>query len=236
MESQTFMELINSPGLWITSGVMVVTSIVQALVFFTTSVKEAKAIGIEKKRYIAGIRSAVITSIGPSFSPVIVLMSMVAVLGGPTTWMRLCDVGAARTELSVVSLAVGLAGTEVGAASFGSTAFSYSLWAMALNNLGWLVVVLLLTHRMSGIVTKMNEKFDPKWVKLLMGGATLGLFAYLLTNQLVGKTSIKWVAAIISGAIMLTLTTVFKKNQRIQELALGIAMLGGMFLTQAIMG
>lgn len=51
-----------------------------------------------------------------------------------------------------------------------------------------------------------------------------------------GKASIKWVAAVLSGAIMLILTTVFKKHQRIQELALGIAMLGGMFLTQAIMG
>lgn len=114
--------------------------------------------------------------------------------------------------------------------------FSYSLWAMALNNLGWLVIVLLLNHRMSGIVVKMNEKLNPKWVKLLMGGATLGLFAYLLTNQLVGKTSIKWAAAILSGVIMLVLTTAFKKHQRIQELALGISMLGGMFLTQAIMG
>ena len=236
MESQAFQQMINSPGLWITSGVMVIASVLQAFIFFRTSLKEAKELGIERQKYRAGIRSAVITSIGPSFSPVIVLMSMVAVLGGPTTWMRLCDVGAARTELAVVSLAAGLAGTEVGSASFGSTAFSYSLWAMALNNLGWLVIVLLLTPRMNGIVVKRNTKFDPKWVKLLMGGATLGLFAYLLTNQLVGKASIKWVAAVLSGAIMLILTTVFKKHQRIQELALGIAMLGGMFLTQAIMG
>ena len=93
---------------------------------------------------------------------------------------------------------------------------------MALNNLGWLVIVLLLNHRMSGIVVKMNEKLNPKWVKLLMGGATLGLFAYLLTNQLVGKTSIKWAAAILSGVIMLVLTTAFKKHQRIQELEMCI--------------
>lgn len=236
MDSQAFLNMINSPGLWITSSFMVIASVLQSFIFFRTSLKEAKELGIERQKYRAGIRSAVITSIGPSFSPVIVLMSMVAVLGSPTTWMRLCDVGAARTELAVVSLAAGLAGTEMGSTTFGSTAFSYSLWAMALNNLGWLVIVLLLTHRMSGIVTRMNEKFDPRWVKLLMGGATLGLFAYLLTNQLVGKTTVKWVAAVISGAIMLLLTTVFKKHQRIQELALGIAMLGGMFLTQAIMG
>ncbi|MEI3362017.1 MAG: DUF5058 family protein [Oscillospiraceae bacterium] len=59
----------------------------------------------------------------------------------------------------------------------------------------------------------MNKKLNPKWVKLLMGGATLGLFAYLLTNQLVGKTSIKWAAAVLSGVIMLVLTTAFKKRQ-----------------------
>ena len=231
-----FQAMINSPGLWIASSVMVIATMVQALVFFRTSLKEAHEIGIERQRYRAGIRSAIITSIGPSFSPVIVLLSMVAVIGAPTTWMRLCDVGAARTELAVISLAAGMAGAEVGTESFGTTAFSYSLWAMALDNLGWLVIVLLLNHRMSGIVVKMNEKLNPKWVKLLMGGATLGLFAYLLTNQLVGKTSIKWAAAILSGVIMLVLTTAFKKHQRIQELALGISMLGGMFLTQAIMG
>lgn len=228
-----FQAMINSPGLWITSSIMVFASVIQAFVFLRASLKEANQLGIDRAKYRAGMRSAVITSIGPSFSPVIVLLSMVAVLGAPTTWMRLCDVGAARMELAVVSLASGLAGAEVGAESFGATAFSYSLWAMALNNLGWLVIVLLLTHRMSGIVTKMNEKFDPKWVKLLMGGATLGLFAYLLTNQLVGSGTVKWAAAIISGAIMLILTTALKKHQRIQELALGISMLSGMFLTQA---
>ena len=176
-----FQAMINSPGLWIASSVMVIATMVQALVFFRTSLKEAHEIGIERQRYRAGIRSAIITSIGPSFSPVIVLLSMVAVIGAPTTWMRLCDVGAARTELAVISLAAGMAGAEVGTESFGTTAFSYSLWAMALNNLGWLVIVLLLNHRMSGIVVKMNEKLNPKWVKLLMGGATLGLFAYLLS-------------------------------------------------------
>ena len=104
-----FQAMINSPGLWIASSVMVIATMVQALVFFRTSLKEAHEIGIERQRYRAGIRSAIITSIGPSFSPVIVLLSMVAVIGAPTTWMRLCDVGAARTELAVISLAAGMA-------------------------------------------------------------------------------------------------------------------------------
>ena len=42
MESQAFQQMINSPGLWITSGVMVIASVLQAFIFFRTSLKEAK--------------------------------------------------------------------------------------------------------------------------------------------------------------------------------------------------
>ena len=100
-----FQAMINSPILWVLSSLMVIASVGQSLVFLRTSIQEAERIGIERQRYRAGMRSAVITAIGPSFSPVITLLSMVAVIGGPTTWMRLCDVGAARTELAVVAIA-----------------------------------------------------------------------------------------------------------------------------------
>ena len=36
-----FQAMINSPGLWIASSVMVIATMVQALVFFRTSLKEA---------------------------------------------------------------------------------------------------------------------------------------------------------------------------------------------------
>ncbi|WP_334300311.1 DUF5058 family protein [Clostridioides difficile] len=45
----------------------------------------------------------------------------------------------------------------------------------------------------------------------------------------------KLTPAVISAIVMLVLTTLFKKNQRLQELSLGIAMLIGMFGTQIIL-
>ncbi len=230
-----FQEMINSPGLWIVSSFLVIISVVQAIVFMKAALKEASTLGIEKKGIKAAIRSASITAIGPSLSPVITLLSLVAVIGAPTTWMRLCDVGAARTELGVISLTSNLSGVEVGSAAFGAEAFSYALWGMALNNLGWLLVVFILGHRMRGIVEKMNMKYNPTWVKKLLAGATVGLFAYLLSNQIKTFEIPKLTPAIISAIVMLVLTTLFKKNQRLQELSLGIAMLIGMFGTQIIL-
>jgi len=229
--------IINSPGLWIASSFTVIAVVLQSTIFLKTALKEAKLIKLPRDKYIGGLRSSIITSIGPSLSPAIILMSLITVVGAPTTWMRLCDVGAARTELSMVALSSGLLGVSPTSSAFGVKAFAYSVWGMALNDLGWLIVALLLTHKMSGAVTSLYSKYDPKWIKSLMFGATIGLFAYLLSNQVVVKTSMKadfLVAAVISGASMIIMSKVFKNHQRLQELALGIAMLVGMLVTNAI--
>ena len=64
----------------------------------------AEKLEMPRERCVAGMRSAMITAIGPAFAPVIVLLALIAVLGAPTAWMRLNDVGAARTELAMVTL------------------------------------------------------------------------------------------------------------------------------------
>ncbi len=42
--------------------------------------------------------------------------------------------------------------------------------------------------------------------------------------------------AAIAAVVMIVLGTALKKYQRLQELSLGIAMLVGMFVTQAVLG
>lgn len=232
--------IINSPGLWVASAMMVIAVVSQAIIFLRTALKEAKLIGLTRDQYVSGLRSAVITAIGPSFSPVIVLLSLIAVIGAPTTWTRLCDVGAARTELAMVTISSGLVGAEPGAVSFGVEAFTWALWGMALNNLGWLLVVLFTVHRMAKIVDNLYTKYDPAWIKLFMGGTIIGLFAYLVSGQIVVKTIAgnysAITAAVISGVVMFALSKLPARYQRLQELALGLAMLAGMFVTQAIYG
>lgn len=239
-------KIINSPGMWIACSVMIIVIVSLSVVYFRMALKRADEIGISKERYIPAIRSAAITSIGPSLSPVIVLLSMIAVVGAPTAWMRLNDVGAARTELSMVAMACGLLGIDPSSVDFGAQAFSYATWGMALNNLGWFVVALFLTHRMGKAVDFLNTKYDRKWINMLMSGATFGVTGYLLANQVISKFMVVdaellirmkgLLPAFIAGAVMLLINKFAGKYQRLQELALGIAMLVGMFAAQFIYG
>lgn len=237
-------KIMNSPGMWFMSSIIIIIIISLSFFYFRIGIKRANEIGISKDRYIPAIRSAAITSLGPSISPIIVLITVITIVGAPTAWMRLNEVGAARTELAMVTMSCGLLGIDPSSAEFGVEAFSYSIWGMALNDMGWFVVAFLMTHRMGNTVDFLYEKYDKKWINMLMMGATFGVTGYLLSNQIVSKFLVAdasfflrcqgLIPAVISAITMLTIYKFFGKHQRLQELALGIAMLVGMFSAQVL--
>ncbi|MDO4179553.1 MAG: DUF5058 family protein [Phascolarctobacterium sp.] len=232
----TLEQVINSPMLWAVSSLMVIVILGQAIWYLSAALKEAKNLGIPMEDVRNGMRSAMITAVGPSLGLVIVLLSLVALLGAPTTWMRLNDIGSGRTEVTVTALACNILGVNLGSGGLNLQGFALALWAMALNNFGWLIVALLCTGSMASIVEKMNAKYDPLWTKLIMNGTTFGIFAYLWINSIWKKKINNYsVAAVVIAAItILLIDKFFGKNQRMQELSIGIAMVVGMFGANAL--
>lgn len=218
------MDFINSTAMWIVCGVMVFAVLIQSVWIFRIAWREAERLNLDKSILKSSIRSASMTAVGPTFSTVIALVSLIIFVGGPVGWMRVCDIGAPRTELAVMSIAETLApanATEL-------LKFSYANWAMAFNNVGWMIVTLLLTPRMEKMVEKMNVKFDVRLVKLVMAGAAFGLFACLWLNTVVGKQAAHWTASAASIITMVILNKFCAKKQTLIELSFGISMIVGM--------
>lgn len=235
---ENLQSIMNSPALWIVSSFMVIVILVQAAWYLKAALTEAKRLEIPKTDIKNGMSSAMVTAIGPSLALVIVLISIITIVGAPTTWMRLNDIGAGRTEISVITIACELLGVTPGGEGFGIKAFALALWAMALNNFGWLLPTLLLTGRMNSVVVKLNSRYSPKWTKALMGGTTFGIFGYLFINSIWKKTIDPYfiLAAALAAVSIVLINKFFGKNKRLQELSIGLAMLIGMFGTTAIKG
>ena len=216
--------VVNNFDMWIACSIMVIAVVGQSVVFFRAGLKRARELGIPKEKLVQGCRSAAITAVGPTFSSCIALLALVAVIGGPSAWMRLNDIGAARTEIAVASMVQSV----IPAGSTPTVKLAYTQWAMGLNNMGWMIVALLLTPSMGSVLKKMNSTFNPVGVKMVMHGATLGLFAYLLANGTINKPLPFWWAAAGAVAAMVLILRIFAKKQRMLELSLGIAMVVGM--------
>lgn len=215
----------NGLGMWITCGIMIVIIVVQALLFLRTSRKEADRLQISKEKQKESVRSALITSFGPGCALVVMCLALMVTMGGPSSWMRMADVGSGRSEMAVATMVQDMA---AGAANYDLSVFTYGLWAQAIHVGGWLLGPLIMISCMGKATEKINQKLDPRWAKLLMGGALVSLFSYLLTNQVYGKATPFTVSAIVGALSMLVLNKVFSKNRRMQEFSLGISMILGL--------
>lgn len=82
-----------------------------------------------------------ISAIGPAIASVLVVLSMLAVIGSPVSWIRLSMIGSAATELSAASIGAEACGVTLGGAGYGLSEMSTAWFTMAINGCGWLLVV-----------------------------------------------------------------------------------------------
>ncbi|MCB6367531.1 DUF5058 family protein, partial [Intestinibacillus massiliensis] len=89
------MQIANSPILWVLAGIPIVFVIVQAALFLRQSYKASKRIDVDltKKQCNQALLSGMITAIGPALGILIIMVSLISLVGGPMSWMRVSVIG-----------------------------------------------------------------------------------------------------------------------------------------------
>ena len=235
--SKEMTQIIESPGMWVACSVIVIMILVQAIGFVKIGLKGSRDLGMNQNQVKQGMKAAMITTIAPTLTQVIILVSLLAALGTPNAFMRVIDIGAPRSELTQLANAASVYGVEVGGEGYNLEVFSAALWAMAVVNGGWMLVALLTAKKMGVMVDTMNKRFAPKWVKGLMSGSMIGLFAYLLSNNIMGSSSNRpmyILAAAIGAVSMFSMKKIFAKNKTLLATSLGLSMIVGVIITGLI--
>lgn len=226
-------EVLSSPVMWLVCSIMVIMLLTMVVLYFRMSMKRARELGITNVG--EGIRAAAITAIGPSLSNVLIIISLVAMVGAPNTWMRVNDVGAPRTELGMAAVYVQQVGQSLGDGTLDMNGLSYLLWGMSFSVVGWMIVTLLLTPNMGKAIDVLNKKFNPLLIRTILGTSTFGVFCYLLCSNIIGKTSYYYALAAACGCVsILIITKLFKKNKTVMQLSLGIAIIIGVVVTAVV--
>lgn len=225
------LEIANGVGVWITAVFIVVVVVVQAILYTKLAYKTADQIGMEKETCDTALRVGMITAIGPVVAVFIVMVGLMAVIGGPLAWMRLSIIGAAPTELTAATVGAEAAGVQFGGPDYDLQALATSWWTMAVNGIGWLLLVGLFTPKLEVIREKVGGG-DTTWLAVLSGAATLGIFGYLNSADVV-KGGSNLIAVIVGAIVMILLgvaTDKMPKLRPVKEYSLGIAMLIGVAL------
>lgn len=224
-------EIMDHPILWVIAFVVVLIVIFQAIVFIRISKKVAPEVGLTNKEVTSIIRTGAISSLGPSFAIIIVAISLITLIGEPTTMMRIGIVGSAPIETVGASLGAEAAGEELSDKSFSAQAFTAAVWTMCLGGMGWLIVTALFTKSLGRLQSKLTSGGGnrAKWLSVISTAAMIGAFGYFGGGQVakgMNETIIFIVALLVMPVIMWAAQR-FNQNW-LREWSLGLVILIGM--------
>ena len=227
-----YLEIANDPMLWVMAIPAVAMVGVQAYLFSKRALQASKTTNLSKEQCKKAFKVGAVSAIGPSLSVFVVMLGMMAVIGGPITWLRLSFIGAAPTELTAATIGSKAMGVEFGSPEYDVTAFASSVWTMTLNGCGWLIFCGFFTHKLDRLQDKVAGG-DTKLMGQICGAAILGTASYLvISNSQAGID--RFVAALVAAVTMTLLDKVSVKAPKLKEYNLGISMLVGMFIAVLI--
>lgn len=216
----------NSWPIWVCACISVGIVFVQSLLYAKEGKKHAPMVGLTNSDCNKALRSGAFAAIGPSIATVIVIMSMIAVIGAPVSWIRLSMIGSAATELSAAQISASALGVTLGGEGYGLVEMATAWFTMAINGCGWLIVVVLFTHRMGKLRDKVGGG-DSVWLAIITSTACVGLMCDMVGGYLI-KFSAQTIAALVGGASMYGFVLLSKRYKRLKEFSLGFALIVGL--------
>jgi len=223
-----YMDMANSPLLWITAGLCVGLVLLQSAVFVKKSLDISSKLDISEKQIKSAIKSSFTASIGPSLAIAVGMVSLLVAMGGPIAWFRLSYIGSVAYELMAAAFGAEATGAALGSPEMGKVAFAAAIWVMTLGSVGWVLFTALATHKLDEFryVLAGGKK---ALLPIVSAGAMSGAFAYLSLSR-VYRFDIQTVAAVVGFGTMALFMFYNKKNNKqwIKEWALTISMFVGM--------
>ena len=227
----SYLLIANSWVMWLACLPVVALVGIQAFAFFGRAKRAAPLVGLSELEVNRAFRIGATSAIGPALAVFVVMLGLMAPIGGPLAWQRLAIIGAAPTELTAATMAAKAQGIELGAPGYDLIHFANATWVMALNGSAWLFTTALFTDKL-GVITQKAVGNDKRKLGLLGISAMCGAFAFLVGGEIMkglkpGNGAVI-ACAVTSAVSMLVLGEIAKKKPALLEHNLGISMLLGM--------
>ena len=228
------LQIANSLPMWLACGVAVVLVIAQALIFIKKAMDAAPKVGLSKEEVNKAVKSAALTSIGPSIVVLSGMLSLLVTVGGPMAWMRLSFIGSVMFESIAAGIGTGSVGVQLGVDELTPLALTMAVWTMIIGSVGWIIFSTFAADKMDKIQAKLAGS-NPAGLTIISSGAIIGVFAAMVGQKLVALD--KNALATVLGAVLMFVMMQLTKNEKyakLREWNLTIAILVAMAITAVI--
>ena len=228
------LQIANSLPMWLACGGAVVLVIAQALIFIKKAMDAAPKVGLSKEEVNKAVKSAALTSIGPSIVVLSGMLSLLVTVGGPMAWMRLSFIGSVMFESIAAGIGTGSVGVQLGVDELTPLALTMAVWTMIIGSVGWIIFSTFAADKMDKIQAKLAGS-NPAGLTIISSGAIIGVFAAMVGQKLVALDK-NALATVLGAVLMFVMMQITKgeKFAKLREWNLTIAILVAMAITAVI--
>lgn len=230
------LRIANGPALWLLATLVVGVVVMQALLYLRMTLAFSNRFGIltPDERHTV-YKTAAINSIGPAVAIFFVAVSLVAMVGGPVTLMRVGVIGSAIFEFVAADQGAKATGAELGTDSYTLQAFTASVWVMTLGGMGWLLSTFFMTKHLDRTQNRLSVS-NPALIRAAGTATPIAIFFILGANAAVDKDwlrnlAIAWddlAAIVVSAGCMVALHHAGRRRAWLREWSIGLSLVAGL--------
>lgn len=216
--------------MWIFAALLIGLVIVQAVLFLRVALKQNKKHNYFSKEDIGHfLKIGSVSVLGPSFSAMVVAISLIALVGSGLTFMRVGVIGAPAYEMVIANTAAATLGVEFNSPSFTESALVLCGFGMALASIPYFITTPIELRLLDKASSKSNTgKKKRSFIPYLSKAAMMGLMASLAISYLNKPAS--WFAFAAAAATAIGLIKFVAKSGKkgLMDWIVAIVMLVGM--------
>lgn len=225
----------NSSILWFLCSAVIITVIIQTLIFMRKGWKEAISLGVSKEQLIKTVKASISVSILPTIPIILILLMMLPILGIPIPWLRLTIIGSAGYEFMAASMGIQSLGEEFGVGGFSKEAFGAAIWVMTIGGSAATFTTLVILKP----ITAAYEKFKQS------GAQIASIFGLCCLTGVLGAVTADYgtrsksgtivlISSAICAFIIITVSDKIPKLKWLKDFNMALSMIFGMFIAVII--
>ena len=219
--------------LWIFAVILIALVLVQSFLFLRLAMrfnKKHKLVSDEEVK--EAVSTGAVAAIGPSVNSIV---SLIAMVGSATTFMRCGVIGAPGWELLMANIASSTAGVTLGGEGFTEAIFTFAIFCMVLGSAPYFINTMVMLKPLDNMVEKSKaKKAKVSFMPYLSNSAMFGLLGYSVMSNL---NSVSSIAAVLASGVAYALFDKLAKklgNSMLGSFSMAVAMIFGMLFGQIV--
>jgi hypothetical protein len=222
--------------IWVFTAILIGIVLVQSFLFARLALRFNKKNKLVTDGELKqAVQTGAVSAIGPSFSSLVIAISLITIVGSATTYMRCGVIGAPTWELMMANLAASAAGITFGEAGISESIFVLCLFGMILGSAPYFINTIITLKPLDLAVEKTKESNKKiSFIPYLSNAAMAAVLGYCMMDYLSSVAA--YIGLFVAAAVLYGVNCLAKKtgNSFLGSCNMAIAMLVGMTVAQCV--